>query len=112
MEAIDAEVANATATREAEAAENAETIAVSKSAQVALETAMSLLPGFCKKAGQATALSPQEPAAGAPATCCKEWGYLGDTCCTCDVTSGWNTSWCYVEGGTPCVGCEDSIGSD
>ena len=73
VEAIDEEVANATAARVAEAAENAETIADSQSAQVALADAVTLLTEFYKKAGQATAFSQQEPAADAPATWHKEY---------------------------------------
>ena len=49
---VDTEVANATATREAEAVENAETTADSKSARVALETTISLLPRFDKGQGK------------------------------------------------------------
>ena len=34
---------------------------------------------------------------------------LRDRRMTCDMTSVWNTSWCYGQDGTACVGCEESI---
>ena len=91
---VDTEVANATATREAEAAENAETTADSKSAQVALETTISLLPRVYKGQGKPQRFF-QDPAADAPTTWYKEWHCLGGACRVGDMTFDWNTSWCY-----------------
>jgi len=68
IQAIDDQVANATASRVAEAADNAETIADAKSAQVALNDAITLLTEFYKKSGQATAFSQQDPESDAPVT--------------------------------------------
>jgi len=59
--AIDAEVAKATAIREAEKAKNTETISDAQEAQTAVSQALTVLREFYEKAAQATAMVQQEP---------------------------------------------------
>merc|ERR1719399_2531553 len=56
---IDAEVAKATAIREAEKAKNTETVADAQEAQTAVAQALTVLKEFYEKAGDATALIQQ-----------------------------------------------------
>merc|ERR1719262_178326 len=58
---IDAEVAKATAIREAEKEKNTQTISDSQEAQEAVAQALTVLREFYEKAGQATAMVQQEP---------------------------------------------------
>jgi len=61
--ALDAAMAEATKLRQEEKATNAETVADSKQAQTAVAQAITVLKEFYSKAGEATALLQQQPAA-------------------------------------------------
>jgi hypothetical protein len=65
---LTSEMAEATETRAQNKAENEETIATAKEAQVAVQNAIALLKDFYAKSAQATALSQQTPAEDAPET--------------------------------------------
>jgi hypothetical protein len=74
---LEASMSKATAERSEEKEKNAETVADSKEAQVAVAEALAVLRDFYAKAAQATALVQQTPAEDAPATFDKAYKGMG-----------------------------------